>query len=198
MCKPMKSDSSLEKVLKAVSSKKRLEIFDYIVNEKFLIKTELITRFNLQRAGLDFHLTALEEAGLIGLLEIKIKGRKYVYVYPKATWRIDLEVVETNSLQNSLPPELIEDDFSKLTENFWNDPSLIKYPQTIRKILESLAHKLSSNSTDYYCQRCNNQLGIMKCLDCSKLFCTDCAEIIKKSDGAQITLCYDCIANQFS
>jgi DNA-binding transcriptional ArsR family regulator len=194
----MKSDTSLEKILKAVSSKKRLELFNYIVNEKFLIKTELITHFNLQRAGLDFHLTALEEAGLIGLLEIKIKGRKYVYVYPKATWKIDLEIVETNALQDTLPQELVEDDFFKMTELFWADSNLKKYPQTIRKILESLALKLKSNASDYYCQRCNNHLGIMKCHECSKLFCPECAEIIKKSDGMRITLCYDCISNQFS
>ena len=194
----MKSNTSLEKILKAVSSTKRLEIFDYIVNEKFLIKTELITHFNLQRAGLDFHLTALEEAGLIGLLEIKIKGRKYVYVYPKATWKIDLEITETNLLQESLPSELMESEFVKLTEQLWTDSSLMKYPQTIKKVLESLAVKLSSNSTDYYCKRCNNQLGIMKCFDCRNLYCTECAEIIKKSDGVQITLCYDCISNQFS
>jgi DNA-binding transcriptional ArsR family regulator len=194
----MKSDIPLEKILKAVSSKKRLEIFNYILNEKFLIKTELITYFNLQRAGLDFHLTALEEAGLIGLLEIKIKGRKYVYVYPKATWRIDLEVVETKALQDTLPQELVEDNFFKLTEQFWTDSNLMKYPQTIRKILESLAGKLKSNSSDYHCQRCNNQLGIMKCQDCSQLFCPECAEIIKKADGVKITLCYDCISAQFS
>ena len=194
----MKSDTSLETILKAISNKKRLEIFNYIVNEKFLIKTDLITHFNLQRAGLDFHLTALKEAGLIGLLEIKIKGRKYVFVYPKATWRIDLDLVETNSLQDFLPSELVENDFPQLTERFWIDSSLIKNPQTIKKILESLVIKLGSDSSDYYCQRCKSEPGIMKCSECLKLYCTECAEIIKKPDDAKITLCYDCIADQFS
>jgi DNA-binding transcriptional ArsR family regulator len=194
----MKSDTSLETILKAISNKKRLEIFNYITNEKFLIKTELITHFKLQRAGLDFHLTALEEAGLIGLLEIRIKGRKYVFVHPKATWRIDLDLVETNTLQDLLPSELVENDFPKLTERFWIDSSAIKNPQTKKRILESLAMKLGSDSSDYYCQRCTSELGIMKCSGCLKLYCTECAEIIKKPDNAKITLCYDCIANQFS
>ena len=194
----MESDNSLETILKAISNKKRLEIFDYIVKEKFLIKTELITHFDLQRAGLDFHLTALEEAGLIGLLEIKIKGRKYVFVYPKATWKIDLELVETHTLQDFLPTELGEDNFTKLTERFWTGSSVIENPQTIKRILESLARKLGSDSSDYYCQRCKNEPGIMKCLECLKLYCPECAEIIQKTDNAKITLCYDCIANQFS
>lgn len=198
MCTRMKSDTSLEMILKAISNKKRSEIFDYIVNEKFLIKTELITHFSLQRAGLDFHLTALEEAGLIGLLEIKIKGRKYVFVYPKATWRIDLDLIETNSLQDFLPSELVESEFPKLTERFWIDSSVIKNPQTIKKILESLAIKLGSDPSDYYCQRCKNEPGIMKCSECLKLYCIECAEIIEKPDDAKITLCYDCIANKFS
>lgn len=193
----MKSDSSLETILKAISNKKRLKIFNYIVNEKFLIKTDLITHFDLQRAGLDFHLTALEEAGLIGFLKIKIKGRKYVFVYPKATWRIDLDLVETASLQNFIPPELSENDFHKLAENFWIDSSAIKDPQTIRKVLKSLAIRLGSD-TDYYCQRCRNEFGIMKCSECQKLFCSECAEIIKKTDGKKIALCYDCITDQFS
>ena len=65
----MEDKSLVEMVLKAISNKKRLEILECIQEEKFLIKGELIDRFNLQRAGLDFHLSALEEAGLIGLLE---------------------------------------------------------------------------------------------------------------------------------
>ena len=194
----MESDTSLETILKAISNKKRLEIFRYIVDEEFLIKTQLITHFSLQRAGLDFHLTALEEAGLIGLLEIKIKGRKYVFVYPKATWRIDLDLVETNSLPEFLPSELVVKDFPKLTERFWIGSSEIKNPQTIKKILESLAIKLGSGSLDYYCQRCKSEPGIMKCSECLKLYCTECAEIIKKPDDVKVTLCFDCIANQFS
>jgi DNA-binding transcriptional ArsR family regulator len=194
----MKSDTSLETILKAISNKKRLDIFNYILNEKFLIKTELITHFELQRAGLDFHLSALEEAGLIGLFEMKIKGRKYVFVYPKATWRINLEVLEISSLQDLLPSELIEADFPKLTEQFWVDSGVITNPQTIKKVLQKLVLKLGSDTSEYNCQRCENEPGIMKCSKCSKLYCTECAEIIRKADGTKIALCYDCIANQFS
>ena len=198
MCTRMKSDTTLETILKAISNKKRLEIFNYILHEKFLIKTELITYFDLQRAGLDFHLSALEEAGLIGLLEMKIRGRKYVFVYPKATWRVDLELLEISSLHDLLPSELVEDDFPKLTEQFWVDSGAIKNTQTIKKVLEKLALKLGSDSSEYNCQRCENEPGIMKCSKCSKLYCTECAEIIRKADGTKIALCYDCIANQFS
>ena len=194
----MESVTPLETILKAISNKKRLEILNYITEEEFLIKSELITHFALQRAGLDFHLTALEEARLIGLLEIKIKGRKYVFVYPKATWKVDLDLLETSSLQDLLPSELLEDNFPKLTEQFWVKSNVIKNPQTIKKILEKLVSKLGSDSLEYYCQRCKTEPGIMKCFECSKLYCTECAEIIKKSDDAKITLCYDCIANQFS
>ncbi len=193
----METDPSIETILKAISNKKRLEIFNYIQDEKFLIKNELITHFGLQRAGLDFHLYALEEAGLIGLLETKIKSRKFVFVYPKATWRIDLDLVETSSLQDFIPSELSENDFHKLIESFWIDSSEIKDPQTIRKVLKSLAIRLGSD-TDYYCQRCRNEFGIMKCSECQKLFCSECAEIIKKTDGKKIALCYDCITDQFS
>ncbi|UCG04553.1 MAG: helix-turn-helix domain-containing protein [Candidatus Heimdallarchaeota archaeon] len=194
----MQSDISLETILKAISNKKRLEIFDYITKEEFLIKTELITHFGLQRAGLDFHLTALEEAGLIGLLEIKIKGRKYVFIFPKATLRIDLDLLETSSLQDFFPSKLLEDDFSNFTEQFWVESSAIKDPQTIKKILEKLVSKLGKDSSEYYCQRCKNEPGIMKCSECLKLFCTECAKIIEKKDDAKITLCYDCIEDQFS
>ena len=197
-CTSMKPDIPLETILKAISNKKRLEIFNFITNEKFLIKTELITRFSLQRAGLDFHLSALEEAGLIGLFEIKIKGRKYVFVYPKATWRVDLDLLETSSLHEFLPAELQEDDFPKLTEQFWVEFSVIKNPQTIKKILEKIISKMGTDSFEYQCQRCTNEPGIMKCSKCEKLFCTECAKIIKKPDKAKITLCFDCIENQFS
>ncbi|MFW9906008.1 MAG: hypothetical protein ACFFFH_16920 [Candidatus Thorarchaeota archaeon] len=194
----MKSDTSLETILKAISNKKRLELFNYILEEKFLIKTELITHFGLQRAGLDFHLSALQEAGLIGLLEMKIKGRKYVFVYPKATWRVDLDFLETSSLQDFLPSELVESDFPNLTERFWVDSCAINNPHTIKTILEKLVLRLGSDSLEYYCQRCKNEPGIMKCSKCSKLYCTDCAEIIRKANGTRIALCYDCIASQFS
>jgi len=194
----MKSEPSLETILKAISNKIRLEIFDYILEEKFLIKSDLITHFELQRAGLDFHLMALEDAGLVGLLEIKIKGRKYVYVYPKANWKINLDLLETNSLQDFLPSELIESDFPNLTERFWIDSSAIKNPHTIKKILESLAMKIGGDSKNNFCQRCKTTLGIMKCAKCLKLFCTECAKIIIRSDKTKITFCYDCISDQFS
>ena len=194
----MESDPSIEAILKAISNKKRLEIFDYIQNEKFLIKNELITHFNLQRAGLDFHLASLEEAGLIGLLEIRIKGRKFVFVYPRAAWKIDLELVETNSLSEIIPPEISENDFRKLTESLWTNASTIKNPQTIKKVLESLVTKLGSEPSEFNCHRCGNEPGIMKCSECSELFCVECAEIIKKTDGRRVALCYDCIADQFS
>ncbi len=198
MCIRMKSEASIETILKAISNKIRLEILDYIIEEKFLIKNNLITHFKLQRAGLDFHLATLEEAGFIGLLEIKIKGRKYVFVYPKATWKINLDLLETKRLQDFLPSELIENDFPNLTERFWIGSSEIKNPHTIKKILESLAIKLGGHSSDNFCQRCKNALGIMKCSKCLKLYCTECAKIIIRSDKAKITFCYDCISDQFS
>ena len=194
----MEIDPSFEAIFKAISNTKRLEIFTYIQNEKFLIKTELITHFNLQRAGLDFHLASLEEAGLIGLLEIRIKGRKFVFVYPKATWKIDLEPVETASLGDSIPPEISEDDFHKLAEGFWTDTSSIKNPQTIKKVLSSLATRLGSEPSEFNCHRCGNEPGIMKCSECLELYCIECAEIIQKTDGRKVALCYDCIADQFS
>ncbi|MFX0015379.1 MAG: hypothetical protein ACFFB2_09765 [Promethearchaeota archaeon] len=194
----MENDPSIDTILKAISNKKRLEIFDHILEEKFLIKNELLNRFDLQRAGLDFHLTALEEAGLIGLLDIKIKGRKFVFIYPKATWKIDLDIVETTLLQEFLPSELSGEDFHKLTERLWTDSDLIQNPQTIKKILESLALRLRSGSPGYDCQRCGNEPGIMKCSSCQNLYCTECAEIIRRPNKTKITLCYDCISNQFS
>lgn len=194
----MDDSPPVETILKAISNKKRLEILNYIHEEKFLIKNELITHFNLQRAGLDFHLTALEEAGLIGLAEIKIKGRKYVFVYPKATWKIDLESVETASLQDLLPPVIAESDFHELADSFCTGSDEIKNQRTIKKVLGSLANRLGSESPDYHCKRCGRGPGIIKCAECTGLYCTDCAKIIKKRDGRKITLCYDCIADQFS
>lgn len=198
MCIRMKINPPVETILKAISNKKRLEILNFIQEEQFLIKNDLITHFGLQRAGLDFHLASLEEARLIGLLEIRIRGRKFVFVFPKATWKIDLDLVETASLQDLIPTELSENDFQKLTERFWTDSSTVRNPQTIKKILESLATRLGSDKSDYSCQRCGKDLGIMKCSECQNLYCVECAEIIEKTDGSKLTLCYECIADKFS
>ncbi|MFW9991176.1 MAG: hypothetical protein ACFFD4_03875 [Candidatus Odinarchaeota archaeon] len=194
----MNPNVPVESILAALSNKKRLEMLNYIYKEKFLIKNELITHFNLQRAGLDFHLSALEDAGLIGSSEMKIKGRKYVFIYPKATWKIDLDPVETTSLQALLPSEMSETEFHELAESFWTEANEIKDPQTIKKVLESLASRLGSESSDYFCKRCGNGIGIVKCRQCLELYCNECTKIIKKRDGSIIMLCYECIADQFS
>ncbi|MHA2247659.1 MAG: hypothetical protein ACXADY_22110, partial [Candidatus Hodarchaeales archaeon] len=129
---------------------------------------------------------------------IRIRGRKLVFAYPKAIWRINLDTVETASLQDFLPSDFSENDLHKLAESFWIDSSPIKNPITIKKVLGSLAIRLGSESSEYNCQRCGNEPGIMKCSECLNLFCTECAEIIKKTDGRKITLCYECIADKFS
>ncbi|MFW9991600.1 MAG: hypothetical protein ACFFD4_06040 [Candidatus Odinarchaeota archaeon] len=131
----MNPKPSVEAILTALSNKKRLELLNFIYEEKFLIKNDLITRFILQRAGLDFHLSTLVDSGLIGQSEIKIRGRRYVFVYPRATWKIKLESVETISLHAKLPSNLSESEFNEVAESFWNESSDIKDPQTIRKIL---------------------------------------------------------------
>ncbi len=194
----MKTNTANDRLLKAISNNIRRDIFDYILKEKFVIKSEIITQFNLQRAGLDFHLTALEEAGLIGLLEIKIKGRKYVYVYPKSIWKIELESLETYALHEALPPEVTITEFPQLAEKLWLNSSIIKNPETIKRILESITAKLDDNTTTILCHRCKSNLGIMKCSKCLDLYCTDCAKIILRPDTTKVAFCSDCIADDFS
>ena len=187
-----------EVIIKAISNKKRQEIYNFIVESKFIIKSGILNKFDLKRASLDFHLAALEEAELIGIKEIRIKGRKYVYLFPKAKWKIAVTPLETASLQEFLPSDLSEKNFFQLTENSWLNSPSIKDPQTIKTVLESLVIRLGAESEKYKCKRCETELGIIKCSECQKLYCTECAEIINKSNEKKVALCYTCIADQFS
>ncbi|MHA1967096.1 MAG: hypothetical protein ACW964_04755 [Candidatus Hodarchaeales archaeon] len=191
-------NNSSEAIIKAISNSKRLEIYNFIVQTKFVIKSEILNKFDLKRASLDFHLDSLEEAELIAIKEIRIKGRKYVYLFPKARWKIAVTPLETASLEEFLPSDLSEKEFFLLTENSWLNSPSIKDPQTIRIVLESLAIRLGAESEKYRCKRCETELGIIKCSECQKLHCPECAEIIMKSDEKKVALCYTCITNQFS
>ncbi|MFX0085309.1 MAG: hypothetical protein ACFFAU_06520 [Candidatus Hodarchaeota archaeon] len=191
-------NNSSEIIIKAISNSKRLEILTYIQQQKFIIKSDILYRFELKRASLDFHLTTLDEAGLIGLKEIRLNGRKYVFVYPKSTWEISVTDVETAALQEILPSEITQESFQQLTESLWINMNIIKDPQTIKKILEQIVVRLGTESSDHLCPRCESEPGIIKCSECQKIFCIECAKIIDKSNGQKISFCYDCIANQFS
>ncbi|MHA2226746.1 MAG: ArsR family transcriptional regulator [Candidatus Hodarchaeales archaeon] len=194
----MTENISFAVIIKAISNEKRLEILNFIHKEKFLIKNDLISHFELQRAGLDFHLSSLEEAGLIGVMEIKIKSRKFVFVYPKAEWKISVNSVDTVHLNELIPTTLSEKDFHQIADSLWTTSSLRKNPQTIKKVLKSLVSKFGIFSKDFNCHRCQNEAGIMKCNECDYLYCPDCAKIIKKANGAKLIYCYECIADHFS
>jgi len=193
-----KNESDL--VIKAISNKKRLEILSYIHKERLLIKNDLLQHFELQRAGLDFHLSALEEAGLIGLKDIKIKGRKNVFIYPKAKWKIFLEPIELNHLNELLPMEITStEDFQGVLEHFWTDSEILENQQIAKKILGTFITKIGDLGGLITCYRCRNEPGIMKCVECSNFYCISCAEIIhRQADNLKVILCYDCISNQFS
>jgi DNA-binding transcriptional ArsR family regulator len=185
-------------IIKAISNRKRLEILEYIKQETFVIKSDILKHFDLKRASLDFHLAVLEEAGLIGIKEIKMKARKYVFIYQKADWEISITETETALIQDLLPSKISEDDFGKLTDSFWVESKVIKDPKIIKNVLSSFAIKMGGEPTEYLCERCGIDPGIMKCSKCHLLFCIECAKIINKTDGRKVVLCFNCIANQFS
>jgi len=191
-------NKSSETLLKAISNTTRLEILTFIQQQKFVIKSDILNHFELKRASLDFHLTSLDEAGLIGVKEIRLNNRKYVFVFAKATWKMTLTKVDTAILQDVIPSEITEEGFYQLIESFWIKTTPIKDLNIVKTVLESLSKKLTSESSKYHCNRCETEQGIMKCSECHKLYCTECAKIINKTDGNKTALCYDCISDQFS
>jgi len=184
-------------LIRALANTKRLEILTYINKNIFLTKSELLSEFNLQRAGLDFHLSALEDAGLIGSIDIKINNRKHVFIYPKAVWKIIIAPLETENLNIALPKEISDKSIKMLMESIWTNSS-IKTPSTIKKILLSLISKLETDLSFFRCNLCRSNLGILRCSNCKHYICQNCSDIIDKRGGERIILCDRCIADQFS
>ena len=109
--------SDEELLLKALSNQKRADIFQFIRNQAFLIKNDLLVHFKMHRAGLDHHLDLLTKAGLIGIHEMNIKGKKYVFVFAKAKIQITVTPVESSEIKEVLPSELTVEKFIKIEIN---------------------------------------------------------------------------------
>ncbi|MFX0091852.1 MAG: hypothetical protein ACFFBD_08835 [Candidatus Hodarchaeota archaeon] len=190
-----------EILLKALSNQKRLEIFRFIREQKIVIKNEVLTHFQMHRAGLDHHLDLLADAGLIELHEITIKNKKYVFLYANADFQIKIAPLETAKLRDFLPQNLSSETFNDLSGNIWLTED-IKDPILKEKLLTKLSEKLELQPWEYFCNCCRNQAGVMKCSQCGEIVCIECAEIIVRSDGAdeanKVIFCLNCIASQFS
>lgn len=184
-------------LIRAISNNKRLELLNYIYKNPFSIKSDLITEFNFQRAGLDFHLSSLEEAGLIGTMIVKINNRKHVFVFPRAVWKINVNPLETEHLDRIIPSEISIETIESLMETIWFDESL-KNPQIIRSILLSLISKLEMGLNTIMCNLCRSEVAILRCFECRHFICQECSDIINKREGERIILCDRCIADQFS
>ncbi|MFX1538578.1 MAG: hypothetical protein ACFFDI_30690 [Promethearchaeota archaeon] len=190
-----------EALLKALSNQKRLEIFRFIQEHKIVIKNDLIKHFEMHRAGLDHHLELLINAGLIEILEVTIKNKKYVFVFAIADFQLTITPLDTVQIKEIIPQELSEEKFEKLSEELWLSED-IKDPIIKEKLLLKVSEKLELQPRLYFCHVCRNQPGIMKCSRCGDLVCSNCAEIIEKREAdveqGKVILCLNCIANQFS
>lgn len=192
----MSENKENQTLFKAIANQKRFEIYNYIIENDLLIKPDILEHFKLQRAGLDFHLSSLAEAGLIELKNVKIKNRKYVLVYAKSKIKIDLLPLNLKDAINIIPENLSENNYIDLIERIWiNNEDLGR--EKIGNLLEKLVERLDLDPLKYTCFLCRNKISTMKCTECEKFICFDCAKIIQKKED-KIILCDECITEKFS
>ena len=188
-------------VFEALANEKRLEIFEYINEHLFVPKTELIIKFDLNRAALNHHLKYLLSARIISEQELLIDGHKHTFLVPNVM--ISLETFIVNRTDIKRLKEIFDSLINQnMTFNKWQlirasllEDSLIS--STLMQALEIYFFKDFQNVDDNtICWVCLEKKALLLCQKCLRPTCSNCNHEIYQ-ENKLLNYCRSCIESIF-
>lgn len=190
-------------IFNALENEKRIELYEFILQNWFASKNELAERFSLNRANLNHHLEILIKAGIVLDIELMLDARKQTYLIP-------LVIIQPERLVKEEKKFLILRDQMQswikrnITLNTWkilrdelNDLDISS------EIVDSIEGRLFPNlgkrvsKTDEYCYICHLSVVLCSCYNCNNLICSNHARKIQLNNTKEVMYCLNCVEKFF-
>lgn len=183
-------------IFETLANEKRLEIYDFILNNYFVSKSELALEMGLNRASLNHHLKSLINAELLEEIELIIEGRKqnFVFVLKSITLTDLIKDIPDSAIVSSIMAKLLN---KQIIFDSWSE---IRHslecinPEFLDSIESRLFKHISKIGST--CTICNHKTSISTCRSCFAPMCKNCQHMIKTAEGG-IVLCQKCIQQYF-
>lgn len=183
-------------IFETLANEKRLEIYEFILQQYFVSKSELAIEMALNRASLNHHLKSLITAQLVKEIELIIEGRKQNFIFI-------LKAISLTELINDIPDSgIVSSTMDKLENKRIVFESWPEIRQSLEKInvdfLEAIESRLFKHVSKIgsTCGICNDKTSISTCKSCFTALCKNCQHVIKREEG-EVILCQNCIKLYF-
>jgi DNA-binding transcriptional ArsR family regulator len=192
-----------KQIFEALDNERRIELFEYILQKKFISKSELAKKFDLSRASLNHHLNIMVKAGLLFEKGLILDGRNQFFITPATSLHPD-QFVEQKEEYHHLAEQLEEWSRRNLTIDTWRilkeDLKRQNVPQMIvdaveERLFPSLVKR--APTTSEYCYFCRTEEARISCHTCRNLICKTHEHEIKREGEETIILCPNCVEKFF-
>ena len=190
-------------IFNALENEKRIELYEFILQNYFVSKNDLAEKFSLNRANLNHHLDILTKAGLIFGFELLLDSRRQVFLIPLV--KIDTEklIVEDQTFV-ILKQQLGFWVKRNITVDSWkllrSELDTMKINSEIvcsieGRLFPSLGKRISKIIE--YCYICRSINVQTLCYNCNNQLCPNHSRKISLKNNKEVNFCLNCIEKFF-
>ena len=186
----------------ALENQKRIELYEFILQNFFVSKNELANQFSLNRANLNHHLAILANAGLIHELELMLDARRQVFLIPLVRIQTENLILEDQTFQllkNQMElwvKRNITVDSWKLVRNELDNLNINEIVNIIEnRLFPSLGKRISKNIEYCYICRSNNVKTL--CFNWINFLCSNHSRKITLKNNKEVNFCLNCVEKFF-
>ena len=186
----------------ALENQKRIELYEFILQNFFVSKNDLANQFSLNRANLNHHLAILANAGLIHELELMLDARRQVFLIPLVRIQTENLILEDQTFQllkNQMElwvKRNITVDSWKLVRNELDNLNINEIVNIIEnRLFPSLGKRISKNIEYCYICRSNNVQTL--CFNCNNFLCSNHSRKITLKNNKEVNFCLNCVEKFF-
>ena len=162
----------------ALANEKRLEIYEFVLTNYFVSKSELAIEMDLNRASLNHHLDYLKNAQLVKEIELIIEGKRQYFLFILKV--LNTTEMSKDALDGIKALNILEKlQYHVFTYESWQD---IRQrfsdmdPEFVQAIETRLFKHISKIGTT--CTVCNKKTSISACKSCLASMCKNCQHLI--------------------
>lgn len=190
-------------IFNALENKKRIELYEFVLQNYFVSKNELAEKFLLNRANLNHHLEILIKAGVIYELELMLEARRQVFLIPLVRIQTEKLVIQDQKF-NILKSQMQSWVKRNITADSWkilrNELNTININEEITNSIETrlfpnLGKRVSKEND--YCYICFSPAIYCHCASCNNLICQNHMRKIILKTNKEINFCLNCVEKFF-
>ena len=190
-------------IFNALENEKRIELYEFILQNVFVSKNDLAEKFSLNRANLNHHLEILIKAGVIFELELYLDSRKQVFLIPLIRIQTENLLLEDQTFKqlkvqiNSWSKRNITVDNWKILRNDLEGMNLKSdiVDSIEGRLFPNLGKRVSKINESCYICRSNHASSF--CFNCKNIICAFHTRKIKIKEGKEDDFCLNCIEKYF-